>query len=314
LANINKLIAKFIWNRNYAGNRAPNRIKNEILYNEALNGGFGMIKLDELVNCIRIKRFSILEDGHEHPVGTLQTSLGSKDHLRCSSLIEIDPTTSAAMKSLTAFNVTSYQHYDIDNLENDRLCRIKLCGIKLVNIIPRNKNNTREATTLRRLNIRTIHDLLTNEVIDKNILLTVCIANLRSIFGKLIELEHTDHDNDFLTVTKNHYIVDIERLKWHNLAIAGSASIRRMLYKRNIILQAKISNFEPETAQILYRKISKLNSVALKTKILRLIHRDVYCGARLVKFGLSETDICIRCMKKALLTSLNRIYYWLYFG
>jgi hypothetical protein len=30
-------------------------------------------------------------------------------------------------------------------------------------------------------------------------------------------------------------------------------------------------------------------------KILRLIHGDVYCGARLFRFGLIDSDRCIRC-------------------
>jgi hypothetical protein len=69
---INKLIAKFIWNKNYAGNRAPNRIKNNIIYNSTSNGGFGMIKLEEIVTCIRLRRFSILEERQEHPIKLIQ--------------------------------------------------------------------------------------------------------------------------------------------------------------------------------------------------------------------------------------------------
>ncbi len=132
---INKLIAKFIWNKNYAGNRAPNRIKNDIIYNTVLQGGFGMIKLEEVVNCIRIRRFATLEETQSHPVAVLQRRLGSQLHLRSTSLIDIDPTTSSAMQTITNYNKLSYQRYDIDMLETDMLCQSKLCTIKIINII-----------------------------------------------------------------------------------------------------------------------------------------------------------------------------------
>ena len=32
-----------------------------------------------------------------------------------------------------------------------------------------------------------------------------------------------------------------------------------------------------------------------KTIILRAIHGDIYCGTRLKKFGMTETDLCPRC-------------------
>jgi hypothetical protein len=52
-----------------------------------------------------------------------------------------------------------------------------------------------------------------------------------------------------------------------------------------------------EQAQKMYNKIKAIQSVPLKTKVLRLIHGDVYCGTRLVKFKLSKIDTCIRCFE-----------------
>jgi hypothetical protein len=45
----------------------------------------------------------------------------------------------------------------------------------------------------------------------------------------------------------------------------------------------------------LYAKIAKLGNIQNKTKLLQLIHGDVYCGAKLYRYGLTETDRCIRC-------------------
>jgi hypothetical protein len=53
--------------------------------------------------------------------------------------------------------------------------------------------------------------------------------------------------------------------------------------------------FDIDTASKVYAKIKCISSIPLRNKALRLIHGDVYCGTRLVKFGLSDTDTCIRC-------------------
>ncbi len=46
------------------------------------------------------------------------------------------------------------------------------------------------------------------------------------------------------------------------------------------------------------KKINKMRSTQNKTKMLRLIHGDVYCGTRLKKYKLSDHDTCIRCFEK----------------
>ncbi len=146
---INKLIAKFIWNKHYAGNKAPNRIKNEIMYTKVKDGGFGMLKLEEVAECIKLRRFAILEECLSHPIAELQRCLGSRDHMRLACLIDIDPVTSSAIKNTRSFNLHSYREYDTAMLENDRLLRLKLCATKLVHLIPRNKRNSVEAINFR---------------------------------------------------------------------------------------------------------------------------------------------------------------------
>ncbi len=48
---INKEIHKFLWNKGYSQqtNAAPHRIKSEIMYTEVAKGGFGMIKLEQVI-------------------------------------------------------------------------------------------------------------------------------------------------------------------------------------------------------------------------------------------------------------------------
>jgi len=292
---INKLIAKFIWNKHYAGNRAPNRFKNDILYTKVKNGGFGMIKLEEVANCIRLRRFSILEETQMHPISQLQQRLGSKDHLQSTCLVDIDPVTTSALTILTKFNLQCYYSYDTSFLENDALLRIRLCTTKLVNLFPKKKFNSREATTLRRNDIVTLHDLLNSHNDNFDLLLNICYPELTPILVELFRHEHIDHDANFVNLSKNHYVYENDRIRWRNLAASRSADIRDLIYKRDLIVLTKMCNFDPEVATRVYAKIQRISSIPLRTKALRLVHGDVYSGSRLVKFNLSDIDTCIRC-------------------
>jgi hypothetical protein len=57
-------------------------------------------------------------------------------------------------------------------------------------------------------------------------------------------------------------------------------------------------------ARTIYSKISKLRNVQNKTKLLRLLHGDVYCGARLFRFGMSDSDRCTRCISEETIAHL----------
>ena len=54
-------------------------------------------------------------------------------------------------------------------------------------------------------------------------------------------------------------------------------------------------NHNPERLKKLGNLISKLTNTKLKTILLRSINGDIYCGTRLKKFGLTDTDECPRC-------------------
>jgi hypothetical protein len=303
---VNTLMAKFLWNKNYAGNRAPNRIKNDIINTDVKLGGFGMIKLDEVVNCIRLRRFAILEEGFEHPIKELQICLGSRVHMRPShpNNSSIDPTTETAISVITKYNLKAYADYDIDNLEADRLLRLKFCSTKLINIIPRKKRNSRIAAYYRRMGIFTLHELLTTPDVDKLQLLLICPPDVTNILREFLSLAHLDHDQNDLLQIRNHLLYDNISCSWINSAILPSRQLRQKCFRTELITNTKAGQFDPAVAAGLYSKVCKISSVTLKNKILRLIHGDVFCGTKLVRAGLTDCDTCIRCFNTETITHL----------
>jgi hypothetical protein len=101
-------------------------------------------------------------------------------------------------------------------------------------------------------------------------------------------------------------LYDINNYRWLNAATMPSSRPRHLIYKTTLTTVTKACQFDPGEALAVYNKLSKISSIALRTKTLRLIHGDVYCGARLVRFGLSEIETCIRCFE---VETINHLLY-----
>jgi len=290
---IKKAIAKFIWNKHYVGNRAPNRITNLICNKPIEHGGFGMLDLEKVVTGLRLRRVTSLMENDQHPINRLQLRLGTNDFLRRNPMVHIDPPSETMMLAMTQHNLESLANYDLDELEFDRLLRLKLCNTKIINVIGRQRRNNPQLARLRHMGVHSIHDAL--EIGDQaiDILARICEPQIRPILIALQGLPHIDHGGQS---PLNLHIYNSTFRKWENVAARHSSSIRRFLYEDTVLPQTKMLDFEnAEAASSLYKKIKGIKSMPLKTKMLRLIHGDIYCGTRLVRFHLSDIDTCTRC-------------------
>jgi hypothetical protein len=63
------------------------------------------------------------------------------------------------------------------------------------------------------------------------------------------------------------------------------------------IVNTKLAQMPEQVALILYAKLAKIRNIPNKTKMLRLMHGDVYCGVRRKKFKMTDNDSCGRCFQ-----------------
>jgi len=97
----------------------------------------------------------------------------------------------------------------------------------------------------------------------------------------------------------NHPIIlDVNKNRWLRCSGITSKHIRLLLRDTVVLNNTKLITLTPAEATSYYKNINKLSSTQNKTKLLRLVHGDVYCGTRLKKFKLTEFDTCIRCFEK----------------
>ena len=71
------------------------------------------------------------------------------------------------------------------------------------------------------------------------------------------------------------------KVGWLRCSTITSRQIRLLLKESELITVTKIVTFTPDEAGTFYKNTNRLRSTQNKTKILRLIHGDVYCGERL---------------------------------
>jgi hypothetical protein len=91
------------------------------------------------------------------------------------------------------------------------------------------------------------------------------------------------------------HILNRYNLQWLRPELLSSRQIRLLLYEERLIHETKLLMLTEEGAMRLYGKIAKLRSVPSRSKILRLLHGDVYCKERLFRFRLADDNLCGHC-------------------
>jgi hypothetical protein len=291
---VNKLIFKFIWNKTYSNNNAPHRIKDETMHTSIQNGGFGMVKLHDLMIASRLRRYMILLDKHIHPISHLQEQLGAGEHLRQLAKLNIDPVTNTSLHTLYKLELKNFAR-DRWLLDTDGVLQNKFLHTKIKHAIADNRHNSIEHNILRLRRIETIGEVINLNNDSQTILRRVLKPELRT----MIEITSNIYAGIPIPDENNYQtILDKKKDRWLRGAAITSRQIRLLLKEEELLTEPKLTTFTPDEATTLYKNISRLRSTQNKTKMLRLLHRDVYCGVRLKEFKLSDIDTCIRCFEK----------------
>jgi hypothetical protein len=94
------------------------------------------------------------------------------------------------------------------------------------------------------------------------------------------------------------YLYSYTNTTWRRLAALSTKSIREAMRNETCLTNTKLFAADADRASKLYHKIDKIRNVPNKTKMIRLVHGDVYCGTRRKKFKMTENDLCMRCFQQ----------------
>ena len=166
---VNKLFYKFILNKTYSNNQAPHRIKDDTMHTSVEHGGFGMVRLHDLMIASRLRRYMILLDKQMHPISDLQERLGVGEHLRQLAKLNIDSVTNTLLQTLYKIELKNYMR-DVWMLDTDGVLQNRFMHTKIKHAIADNRHNSIEHNILRLRRITTTGEAIHLNNDSKNIL------------------------------------------------------------------------------------------------------------------------------------------------
>jgi hypothetical protein len=180
-------------------------------------------------------------------------------------------------------------------MDTDAILQNKFMHTKIRHAIADNKHNSTELNILKLRRLTTIGEVIQRNNDSKNMLRRILKPELKEM------LNITDNIYAGMPIPdkiSHETIFDVNKNRWLRCSNISSRQIRLLIKSTEIITNTKLTALTQDEATTFYKKINKLRSTQNKTKMLRLIHGDVYCGTRIKKYKLSDHDTCIRCFEK----------------
>ena len=170
---IRNLIYKFLWNRNYQANKAPDRIRRNHLLAEIKQGGFGMIDHEQVIKAMNAKQILVNLAG-KHPIKEILNKLTPNQKSSFNKRIRENLDGPAVnhcevMNQINRKILTKEPAY----LHQDRLAKNMLLTENLRDIARPERRNCLELTILRTQRKNNVTQLLTDNAMANHFRLRV---------------------------------------------------------------------------------------------------------------------------------------------
>jgi len=295
---ISEITGKFLWNKNMANNRAPQRIKQSTMLTPIEKGGLGMLDLREVVAGLRLRRHFILLNRNIHPLHILLNKLlEGTSYLSDAPSLNLDPVVNCNMKVLAMKRLADCLAPEWQ-LEGDLILHTNMLRAKTRDLIRVRKRNSNEAAQLGRRALNTLWDVVQSHRQNLNILIKITHKETVTIIKTLARI----YVNTAIPPPLTNKIRDGDG-RWMDCHTLSSRSFREIIFSKELSFP-KIVLLNRDDHNAYFTKIKKLVSVRNKNGIIRILYGDVYSGDRLARSGLADNDICRRCFGKETLMHL----------
>ena len=274
---LNELIYKFIWNSNLDNRKAPDQIKRSIMTTPIKLLGLGMLDFREVIKSIRIKTLLRIMNLECHPINLMLRNSLSNLVVNIQLLNSLNPVLDNTVSELN--KMWKYKIKNCGVEERDTLYSLIL-NEYVGNLLLKQFQNKRQGLYHR-------HDKIKD------------ILNLNPQHTILNKLDHNIYrfllDGGSLVNLKNYKLIIPTQGKIVLSNDTTSKLIRSLNNPQTMISPKVLENANDDGLIKLGLSIRSLTNTKLKSILLRAIHGDIYCGTRLKKFGMSDSDICQRC-------------------
>ena len=283
---INQLLFKFIWNRHYLAAKAPERISREIVNKPIKYGGLGMLDLVDLDRSLKLKALARLSDSNHPFLVKVKEKLDLSDFFHPIVRLNAESITVVGSKLLKDLR-SSY--VGEESIARNRLYIAYIKNIKIVNAISSLGKQSIGYLRLRQEGLRYLGELNARQVqlismfLNRNLHREV--SRVIPLVGNL-QLAQTSPQLNILSNKKD--FIDMRKL--------SSKAIRLAIAPKEPICLFKLGSvITPDTSLNWGYALNKVNSVKLKSTILRAAHGEIYTKEKLHRFGLIDSRTCPRC-------------------
>ena len=283
---LRNLVYKFIWNKNYQANKAPDRIKRAHLCTAIKKGGFGMIDHEEVIKGMNTKQL-LTNLQSSHPLKNIITALMVNPDSRLNLKIKdsLDGPAENYAEVLCTLN-RNLLGKDLTYLQQDRLAIDMLMRERLKDIVRADRRNSIEMGLLRHQGKTTVRELLQDPIMTNHFRMRLLHYSYSTLMDACIM--------NPVQIPVTELCVHIgNRYKMANRVTSKEIRLE-LLTPVNATFKIQI---EENQIKEVVPKIAKLKCVKLKSLALRLLHGDIYTGTRLHRFGMADTNECCRCQQ-----------------
>ena len=285
LKNVNAMLYRFLWNRNYLAAKAPDRVKREIINTPIKLGGFGMLNIADLDRGIKLRALGRLMESVHPYLSIIRAKLRLNNFFFPKLDADVDSMATAAVELLGIARRKLWEQ-PIDILETNALKLIK--EVRLQDCVSAGGKNSIGYFNLRLQGATKIKDLDLTQLrqierfLDRNLM-----NRARDLIPLNLNLQQPIIEHNDLIFLGNK-LTHLPKLSSKSIRLGIAESTPICLYRSGLILT-------PSEALNWANKINKVTSVKHRSLILRIAHKELYTKEKLHKFGLIDSPLCPRC-------------------
>ena len=291
LKKVERLFFKYLWNRNFSGNRAPERLKRSIMLTPMKYGGFGLMDIRDLSASLDLRSLGRTLTSTHPLFGQINDLINKDDFFNWSINVNVDQKFKNSLNLLNLDRSKIYLWPAEKVIENVSL-RLVLQNLKVYSLLSQaGRQSLHYLAIHRRVRNPLVHQLssadltsISRYVKERRLLrlIEIIIGNPYIGAADTAAIEGYPHRN---TAMKR-----LTTMSSKELRLSRSKEEEKMInvYKIGLIL-------DPGELLSWTSRLKSLTSTRHRNILLRVVHGDIFSNARLLKFGLRDSSNCHNC-------------------
>ena len=288
---INKVVYKYLWNKNFRAVKAPDRIKREVMMTPLRLGGFGMLDIKELAESLDLRSYGRLITTNHPFFKQLKARIKNEDFFNVVINDAVDPKLTRALVLISS-NRKKIFEWTVPEIVSNNVLSSTLLNMPIAKLLSGpGRQSLHFFAVHRRVPNPKIRDVNVQElrVLERYLVKPELVQIVRALVN-LGPRPVPIHDDKDLYVTNSRDIRCLSAMSSKSIRLNQSNVEDKIicLYKIGLALN-------PGEVLSWTSKVRKLTSTRHKNILLRVAHGDIFSNSRLHKFRLRDNPGCANC-------------------